>query len=311
MVKIKLSGKEAVRVIKSTGLGKIIFDMDTSKLSSIKAGGKALCYFTAEDTSELKKIIEICLKNKIDFMLVGDCTNILFSDKYIDMVLVKLGRGFNYIKFEGENKIKAGAAFNFSNLIVKAASIGFEFSEFSGIPGTLGGCIAGNGGTGKTGICDYIEEISYITKNNDEIVEKRVSLSKNDYGYRYLDIKDLIAITGVFLSAGKSDKKSVPNKVKEKINKKKLTQPIEARSSGCFFKNLNGCSKSTGELIDRCGLKGFVYGGARVSERHANFIENFNNASSEDILVLSRIVKDMVMDKFNKKLEYEVRLVGF
>ncbi len=311
MEKINLTGKEIIRIIKGTGFRKLSFDVDTSKLSSIRAGGRVPCYFIAENAYELKTMIETCLKNKIDFLIVGDCTNILFSDGYMNMVLIKLGRGFSHIKLEGENDLSAGAALNFLNFIVKAASMGFDFSEFSGIPGTLGGGIAGNSGTGKTGICDHISEISCMVRNNDEVVEKSVILSKNDYGYRHLDIEGLIVITGVVLSAGRSDKKDVLARVKKKINEKKISQPIMARSSGCFFKNPDGFSISSGELIDKCGLKGFCYGGARVSAKHANFIENYSNASSEDILVLSKIVKDKVMGKFNKKLEYEVRLVGF
>ncbi|MEA2016330.1 MAG: UDP-N-acetylmuramate dehydrogenase [Actinomycetota bacterium] len=311
MGKIKSAGRKKAEFIRGIGHGKILFNVDTSKLSSIKAGGRALCYFIAEDNTGLKRIIKTCMENKIDYMVVGDCTNILFSDKYIDMVLIKLGRGFNYINFEGENNVRAGAAINFLKYIIKSASRGLDFSKFSGIPGTLGGVIAGNGGTGKEGICDYIKEIDCITNDNDEVVEKSISLSKNDFGYRYLDVKGLAAVTGAVLSADKSGKRSIINKVKKNIDRKKLVQPVKARSSGCFFKNLDGESRSAGELIDRCGLKGFKYGGARVSEKHANYIENFKNASAEDVLVLSRIVRDIVMDKFNKKLEYEVKLVGF
>jgi UDP-N-acetylmuramate dehydrogenase len=311
MEKIKLTGKEIIQIIKSTGLRKIVFDADTSKLSSIRAGGRVLCYFNADNIDELKIMIETCSKNGIDFLLVGDCTNILFNGGYMNMVLIRLGRGFNYIKLDGENNLNAGASFNFLNFIVKAASMGFDFSEFSGIPGTLGGSVAGNSGTNKTGICDHISEVRCIVRSGNEIVEKNVSLSKNDYGYRHLDIKGLIAVTGVVLSAGRSDKKDILSRVKKKINEKKLSQPIKAKSSGCFFKNPDGSLMSAGELIDKCGLKGFCYGGARVSMKHANFIENSGNASPEDILVLSRIVKDKVMGKFNKKLEYEVRLAGF
>lgn len=302
--------KEAAKIIKDTGLRNIIFNIDTSGLASTRTGGKALCYFKADRIEDLKAMIGACMKNKINFMVVGDCTNILFSDKYINMVLIKLGGGFDYIK-SGENIISAGAGCNLSKFIVKAAEMGYDFSLFSGIPGTLGGSIVGNSGSRQYGICDFVKKISYIANSNGDIVEKTLDLDKSHFSYRHLNIVDLIAVTGIVLGADKSDSRDIIKKIAERIRQKKACQPVYARSAGCFFKNVNGGSISVGELIDRCGLRGFIYGGARISDIHANFIENYENASSQDIFVLSGIAKSMVMDKFNKKLDYEVKLIGF
>ena len=85
---------------------------------------------------------------------------------------------------------------------------------------------------------------------------------------------------------------------------------MKARTSGCFFKNPAGSSRSAGALVEGCGLKGFLFGGDRVSMVHANFIENYKNASSEDIVVLSRIMMDKVREKYGISLEYEVNMVG-
>jgi len=315
MNKVKLEMEKSIRlfknIIKDTKLNNIVFDIDTSKLASNRTGGKALCCFTADNTKDLKKMVKTCIKNKIKFAVIGNCTNILFSDRYMDIVLIKLGRDFNYVRFEGENKIVAGAAYNLLKFIIKAATRGYDFSELSGIPGTLGGSIAGNSGSSTAGICSFIKRISYISRNGNNIVERTKDLNNSDFDYRILNIPDLVAVTEAVLSAKKSDREDILKKIKNRIKNKKQTQPIGAKSSGCFFKNIKDCSKSTGELIEECGLKGFIYGGARVSGKHANFMENFKNASSEDIFVLSKIVKDVVMNNFGRKLEYEVKLVGF
>jgi len=92
--KLKLTREEIKRVIKDTKLDNIIFDADTSELTSIKAGGRVLCYFVADKMRDLKKMIKTCIKNQIDLMVIGDGTNILFNDKYIDLVLLKLGMDF-------------------------------------------------------------------------------------------------------------------------------------------------------------------------------------------------------------------------
>ena len=99
-------------------------------------------------------------------------------------------------------------------------------------------------------------------------------------------------------------------KIRQDIEIRKKTQPVGAKTSGCFFKNPVNGEKPAGALIDECGLKGFSYGGARVSPVHANFIENFKSASPEDIVVLSRIMIDKVREKFGISLEYEVKLIG-
>ncbi|MBE3093313.1 MAG: UDP-N-acetylmuramate dehydrogenase [Chloroflexi bacterium] len=311
MRKLKLTSEEIKRVIKNTELDNIIFDVETSELTSIKAGGMALCYFIADKMSDLKKMIETCMKNQIEFMVIGDGTNILFSDKYIDLVLLKLGRDFDYLEFSDGNKIIAGAAYKLLKFVVAAAVNGYDFSDLSGIPGTIGGSVMGNSGSKYRGICDFVERVSYISKKGGNIREETIGLSDGDFGYRHFYIQDLIVLTRIVLNTGKSDRNNILEKIASRIKNKKLTQPVNVKSSGCFFKNIPGCSESTGELIEKCGLKGFIYGGARISDKHANFIENFDNSSSEDIFILSKIVKDIVMDKFKIELEYEVRVVGF
>lgn len=308
---MKQSREDIIRIIEDASLGNIIFNINTSRLSSIKSGGKAFCYFRADRIRDLKRMIETCRENKIPFMIIGDCTNILFSDGYINITLIKLGTGFNYIKFGKSDEIKAGAACNLSKLIIKASGRGYDLSEFSGIPGTLGGSIAGNSGNRNTGICNFVKSISYIAENNGEIKEITSGLNRSNFSYRRLKVPGLIALTGATLKAEKAEKNDILKRVENRIKKRKLTQPVNGRSLGCFFKNTKDSSGSAGELIEKCGFKGFQYGGARVSEKHANFIENFRNASSNDIFVLSRIIMDRVMDKYGIRLEYEIKLAGF
>jgi UDP-N-acetylmuramate dehydrogenase len=108
----------------------------------------------------------------------------------------------------------------------------------------------------------------------------------------------------------RSEPDEIFNKIRSKIKQKKMEQPLAGKNAGCFFKNPGNTGSTSGELIDACMFKGFSYGGACISEKHANFIDNFNNASSKDIFVLSKIVRDSVKDKYGIELEYEVVLVG-
>jgi len=305
------AGEKIKSEIRDTLFNNVLFDVDTDTLTSIRTGGKALCYFKADKIKDLIKIIGTCIKKQIKFIVVGDGTNILFNDGYNDIVIIKPGNDFDYLKFEHEDKIIAGSAYSLSKLVNNAANRGYDFSEFSGIPGTIGGSVMGNSGSKNTGICDFIESINCISNKNGNIIEETVVLKKGDFDYRYFYIPDLMALTSVVLRTKKLDKSNILIKIKEKIKNKKSTQPLHERSAGCFFKNPIHSSRATGELIEACGLKGFIYGGSRISSKHANYIENFDNATSKDIFVLSKIVKNMVMEKFGIKLEYEVRLVGF
>ena len=306
-----LTREEIKKAVEDTLLDNIVFDSDISVLTSMKTGGKALCFFKADRMKDLKNIIDACIKNQIKFIVVGDGTNIIFNDECNDIVIIKLGKDFNFLEFKDGDKIITGAAYNLSKFVNSAADRGYDFSEFSGIPGTIGGSVMGNSGSKNAGICDFVEDISYISNNDGIIMGKTTVLEKRDFDYRHLHIPDLAVLTGVVFKTRKSDRNNILIKIKERIKNKKLTQPLNSKSAGCFFKNPVNGSRSAGELIEACGLKGFIYGGSRISSKHANYIENFNNATSKEIFVLSKIIKSMVMEKFGIKLEYEVKLIGF
>jgi UDP-N-acetylmuramate dehydrogenase len=289
----------------------IIFDMKSAGLTSIKTGGRVLCYLVADTRGDLKKIVRFCNENGIYYMMIGDGTNILFNDRYLDLVLIKLGKDFKYVDFSCKDRISAGAGFRLFRMIVLAADRGYDFSELSGIPGTVGGAVISNSGAGDKGICDFIEKITYMTVENGNIKEKNIILKKSDFGYRNLNLPDVLVMTGVVFKTRRSGRDEIFSEIRSRIKKRKLSQPAGTCNAGCFFKNVREAGESSGSLIEKCGMKGFMYGGARVSRKHANFIENFNNASSEDIFVLSNIVRDKVMEKFKVGLEYEVKLIGF
>ena len=289
----------------------IKYNCSTAKLTSIAAGGRCLCYAVAGSREKLKKIINICLVNKIKIVIIGGGTNILFNDGNLNLVLVKLGEEFNYLRLGDSNELQVGAAYSLSKFVSKTVKSGFDFSFLAGIPGTFGGSVLGNSGSNKQGICQYVKKVKCILIKNNSLVEEDINVTSNEFGYRFFSIPNLLVLTDIVLSAERSDKKIILEKIKSRIKDKKMIQPTNTKNAGCFFKNPEGSLKSAGEMIEECGLKGFAYGGARVSERHSNFIENFKKACAEDIIVLAKIVKSKVKERFNINLEYEVRIIGF
>jgi UDP-N-acetylmuramate dehydrogenase len=234
----------------------------------------------------------------------------IFTADHPDLVLIRLGKSLGRINIDDEGILEAGASAGMPVLVKKAADCGLDLSFMAGIPGTVGGGVCGNSGSSGKWIYDSIYEVEYIRWSKKGFKISRCGKSDIRSGYRSLEIPDMAVIISVVFAPEKAGRKELALKIRQDIDMRKKTQPVGAKTSGCFFKNPGNGEKSAGALIDECGLKGFSYGGARVSPVHANFIENFKSASPEDIVVLSRIMIDKVREKFGISLEYEVQLIG-
>ena len=290
---------------------KAVFYEDISKLTSIKAGGRCICFLKINQRKILKPLLEEFLNKNIKFYPLGEGTNVLFADGLINIVLLKLGCDYNYIDIKNSSEIALGAAYNLQKFVVKAAKAHMDFSFLAGIPGTIGGAVIGSSGTKKENINEYVKKIRYISVSGKMVEEKEKKLSKKNYGYRFFKASDLAILTDIFLGGHILDSNPIFEKIRENIKLKKISQTVKSNNSGCFFKNQEKVNLSAGEMIDKCGFKGFRYGGARVSHIHSNFIENFLDASAKDIFILSKIIKDCIKEKFKVDMEYEVKLVGF
>lgn len=304
-----LKMKKVKELLKDINIKETCFDYDTSKLTSLKIGGRSFCFVTVESRDILLNLLGICIENDAGFEIIGDGTNILLNDDYLNMVFIRLDGEFNYIKFKKNGEIVAGAAYKMTRFVIKTAKLGYDFSFLGGIPGTIGGGVIGNSGDKNQGICNYISRVKYISRSKLE--ERVLNIKDCNYRYRHFYVPDMLVLTDVVLKADLLEKRAVLQKVRKRIKRKKLNQPVDTKNAGSFFKNLPGYPIPIGRMIEECGLKNFHYGGAKVSGKHANFLENYKNAAAKDILVLSKIIRDIVREKFNKELEYEVKMIGF
>lgn len=302
---------EKQKIIKETGIRKLFFDVGVSRLTSLGVGGLGFCLAIADSRDELRRVLTTCLKHRFGFIVIGDGTNIVVNDAYIDLVFIKLGKEFDYIRLVDHGNILAGASCKLSKLVMKASILGFDFSFLSGIPGTVGGAIVGNSGDKSQGICSSVRKLSGFFLENGSFEEKTIEITSKNFGYRFFDLPGLLVLTDILLEPEKLSSELVLEKIRTKIDERRRKQPLKVKNAGCFFKNPSYFSKTAGELIEECGLKGFIYGGARVSFKHANFIENFRNATAKDVVDLSRIIMGMVAKNFGLRLEYEVKMVGF
>jgi len=283
--------------------GRIKTEVSLAKYTTFKTGGRARFYLEPQNPPQLKQAVVFAEKAKIPVYLIGAGSNVLISDHGLKGLVIRLaGAGFKKIDLRGD-VICAGAGLNLSRLVNFAKDNCLGGVEFlTGIPGTLGGAIAGNAGAWGRSISDILEE-ARVMEYNGEI--KSLKKSKAGFGYRYSSLGRYI-ILSVKLRLLFSDKAEIIRRIKKYLLARAGSQEAHYPNAGCVFKNPQGAS--AGRLIDLCGLKGLGAGGARVSQKHANFIVNYKQAKSADILKLMRIVRRRVKDKFKINLQPEIKL---
>ncbi len=213
---------------------------------------------------------------------------------------------FNHNISLEKNNIFCGAGIKLSDFVDFAVDNSLEGAEnLAGIPGSIGGAIIMNAGAFGTEIKDIVTEIKTIDINgNIKILSNKEAL----FSYRKSDgLKDLIVIEAKF-SLEIGDKNNLLEIKKEILQKRREKQPLHKPSCGSVFKRPS--VGYAGVYIENCGLKGLKKGGAVISEKHANFILNDNNASSNDIKWLIDEAINQVKTKYNVILEPEVRFIG-
>ena len=277
--------------------------------TSLKIGGPAEIFVRVSSVEELKEILKLCKTNKIPLTIVGNGSNILVLDKGIKGIVIKTNLKEIKIKNkENENieiTVDDGVQLGFlAQKLLKEEITGFE--ELSGIPGTIGGAIVMNAGAHGKEIKDIVTEITAIDYSGNIHIFTNEQ-AKFEYRNSIFSTGEYI-ILQVKLLLKKGNKEEIKLKMNEYAQYRKEKQPIEYPSAGSTFKR--GTGFVTAKLIDETGLKGYSIGGAKVSEKHAGFVINTGNATAKDIIELVKYVQDKVYEKFGKKIELEIKILG-
>lgn len=275
--------------------------------TTFKTGGNAKLFVLPENESEIQKIIEICNSNKTEVFVIGNGSNLIVSDDGIkDKVVIHLGDNYSFIRRVDENLIEVAAGTKLIKVCKYALENSLSGLEFAyGIPGSAGGAAFMNAGAYGGEMKDVLVKCNHISMSgiigsleNDEL----------ELSYRhsaYTERNDVI--TSIFLKLEKGKKEEISAKMKDFMSRRKEKQPLEYPSAGSVFKRPEGYF--AGALVEQSGLKGKRIGGAMVSEKHAGFIINFDNATSTDIINLIEYCQKTVFDKFGIMLESEIKRV--
>ena len=283
--------------------GEVLEKVDLSKYNSY--GLKSSCEYLVYPNSidDLICLIKYLEKEEIKYKIFGSCSNVILPSAHFQGALIKLDHLDNYEV--GEDYIISEAGILLSELVNVLVSKGKGGFELLGtIPGTLGGAIYGNAGIKDYSILDFIEYIEVI-RNNELIKLDKMEVT---YSYRSSIFKNNSdIIVRAKLRVTDKDINEMRESLRNLRMKRLESQPVEYKNAGSVFKNPKGLF--AGELIDKCGLKGYNVKDAYVSEKHANFIINKGNATSDDIIKLIEIIKDKVKEEFNVDLELEQIIV--
>ena len=278
-----------------------------SRHTTFRIGGPASVFVTPKSEKDLVTAIEICRSQGAPYFILGNGSNLLVSDQGYDGVVVHIGSDLRDISVEGtEITAKTGAML--SQVAHAALAHGLTGMEFAaGIPGSLGGACMINAGA-------YGGEMSQILvgvralEDKGQIVE--LAADQLELGYRHsIMMEKQYVVLGARIHLEKGNPEKIQAQMDDLKEKRIAKQPLEYPSAGSTFKRPEGAF--AGKLIMDAGLRGFRIGDAMVSEKHCGFVVNAGKATAEDVCGVISHVQQVVMEKYGKELEPEIRFLGF
>ncbi len=291
--------------LKKIKCGKIKENVDLSLYTTykVKATGKYMVF--PSNIEELICLMNFIESKKLKYKVIGGGSNLIFENPIYDGILINLSK-FDDVNFN-ETTIKVSAGYSLMKLALKACRMSLTGLEFAtGIPGTVGGAIYNNAGAYKSDMGYIVESVDVLTPdfkiktfyNKDLSFHYRTSFFKSNPGY-------IILSATIILKKG--NLKEIQSIIEDRKQRRLMSQPLDYPSAGSVFRNPN--NNYAGALIENIGYKGKEIGGAKVSEKHANFIINYGSATGSDIVKLIEEIKSKVKEKFDIDLVLEQEIV--
>lgn len=275
-----------------------------SRHTTFKIGGPAKLFFTPENPEQIYSIICYCRQNNVPYYILGNGSNVLFSDAGFNGAIINIYNSMNDIKIEDETVYAMSGAL-LSKIAAQARDAALTGMEFSaGIPGTLGGAVVMNAGAYGGEMKDIIRYVDILEPDG---TIKKYECDEMEFGYRKSIVTSGKIVLGAMLGLKKSDKTVIAAEMDRLKQLRVSKQPLEYPSAGSTFKRPEGYF--AGKLIDDSGLRGYRVGDAMVSEKHCGFVINCGNATCSDVLTLIKDVQNTVMEKFGVSLIPEVKIV--
>lgn len=302
MSRSKISVK---RLRKLNYKGELIKNVHLKDYTTFKCGGIGKYLLKVKTLENFLAVINYLNSLNVKYFILGAGSNLLVSDNGYDGILIQFAGDLARIEIL-DDIVECGAGCRLASVITFAKEEGLSGIEDGiGIPASIGGAVYMNASA-------YDFEMSKVVDYVVAYINEKITYFHNDeckFSYRHSVFQDNNAIIlRVGLKLTPQPKEEIELRMKEVMTRRLETQPLNLPSAGCVFKRMSGIVVS--KELDNCGLKGLTFGGAKVSERHANFIVNFRNATSQDVYELIEVVKVRMKNKLGIELQTEIKLLG-
>lgn len=281
-----------------------------AKLVWFRTGGEADWLLEPANLSDLSDFLK-AMDNALPIMPLGLGSNLIIRDRGVEGLVIRLGKPFTNVEILNNKQIKCGGGA--SGILVSSAArdAGISGLEFlRGIPGTVGGFVKMNGGAYGAEVSSILIECEVVLSNGDL---ETLSVSDLCYSYRRSSLPEQAVVVSAIFEGKPSDPKIITVEMDRIARAREETQPLRTKTGGSTFKNPPahlGAGRKAWELIDAAGCRGLMFGGAQVSEKHANFLINLGSATSTEIEILGEEVYSRVLESTGVNLEWEIERVG-
>jgi len=284
--------------------GRLLANQSLAELTWFRVGGPAQVFYIPEDENDLAYFLRN-LPIEIPVYVIGAGSNLIVRDGGVPGVIIRLGRGFNEVKIEDGQRIRAGAAMldvKVAREAQKAGIAGLAF--YSGIPGSIGGALRMNGGAYGGETKDVLIEARGVDRTGKPKIYTNAEM---EFSYRHCGVSEDVVFTSALFRGRAGDPAAIATEMAEIKVKREESQPRN-RTGGSTFKNPPG--KSAWKLVDEAGCRGLTIGGAQVSPLHSNFLISSDSARAADIEMLGETVRELVKARSGIELEWEIKRIG-
>ncbi len=276
-----------------------------ARLTTVGIGGPARYFARPEQLGDLENLLEWARQSSLAVFVVGLGSNVFGADSGVDGLVLRLSGYLAAVAIDGTQLTAGGGAPNAVSLH-RARAAGLGGMEFAcAIPGTAGGGVRMNAGAYGRDWADIVERVQVIDADGTEWLTR----DDLDLSYRHSSLPAGQIVASVVFRLTPKNVAEIRREVSELNRRRKEAQPINRRTFGSVFKNPDH-ELGAGPMLDACGLKGHTVGGARISPRHANFIENVDGATAADALTLMAEARRRALEQYGVVLEREVEILG-
>jgi UDP-N-acetylmuramate dehydrogenase len=299
--------EKLAKLLREANVGKVVLGEALANHTTMKIGGPADLFVEPSSVEGLELMMKLVRKQGVNWRAIGRGSNLLVSDQGIEGVVIKLGDGLDSLEVNGTEVVVEGGypLIKLATVLSRKGLSGLEFA--GGIPGSLGGAVYMNAGAHRSDMSQIVEKAYVLFE--DGTFEW---LTNDDLKFSYRTSVLQKQRPGICVKAVLQLKEGQTEEIKSQLQKNKdyrrETQPWNFPCAGSIFRN--PLPEYAGQLIEKAGLKGYQIGGAQVSEMHANFIVNKENATANDVLNLIQYIKNEIKEKFNVNLHTEIEIIG-